>query len=266
MKKLKFEEGAITPLWLKDLEYMQEEFEKMLNTLVTGLGHGRTCMIVDGCKIIQDNTSISMRIGVAFVKGELLRVEPLQKTSCSDSEQRIYFTRKTRYDNSGRRNVISEGSSFQKDIYREEYLEPSLQETSDTIFSISKDFMTLKDSIVNSKRYKDTGLVVVNKYTDDLVDVDVKYRQIGGCVQLSGGILPNSNEGFSGIVAVGLPKPLAAFATIKPDQKQESCYIKIDTEGTLIVTNATGALSFADINYLSDPIYEEIKSDGYIIY
>ena len=37
MKKLKFEEGAVTPFWLKDLEYMQEGFEETVKAVIEGL-------------------------------------------------------------------------------------------------------------------------------------------------------------------------------------------------------------------------------------
>ena len=96
MKKLEFEKGAITPFWIKDIEYMQNGFEEVLNGILEGIIQAnRNGMLISGCLITQNDTTIKMRPGWFYHFGEILPVKELKETPCFEPDQKIYLIKKS---------------------------------------------------------------------------------------------------------------------------------------------------------------------------
>lgn len=261
MKKLEFEKGAITPFWTKDLEYMQKGFEEVIKGICEGFKQrGRDAMIISGCNIIQTDTTIRMRPGWFYYFGEILPVKELEETECSVPNQRIYLIRRTGYDPSGKRTVMLEDSSLSKDIYREDYLEPSLEKKDGASYAITKDAWDLSERILRRSRMIDTKIVFAEINDNDrLSNVSVKYRQIGGAVQLYGGFIITGSNAYSGTIATGLPAPAEDVVFVRGE-----CLVKINTSGNLSVQGAKNSLNIGDIQYLTDPVYDSnISNDGH---
>lgn len=257
MKKLKFEEGAITPLWLKDLEYMQEGFEETVKAVIEGLSLGKKDVLISGCKITLKNSKISMTSGWCYYDGEILPVKALSETPYIGSSPKIELTKKTGKDNNGARPVQKETGTITFNPYHNDYLEPSL---------LSNDFGTgcqlalcpgawdLGTRIANMNKMKDSGIVTI--YLDENVPSitgDIKYRQIGGVVQLYGTV---GSSGFTGSVTDSIPAPAIKMVV---DTGKGS--LILDSNG-LSVQSLTERMRLDGITYLSDPIYE-LLSDGH---
>lgn len=252
MKKLEFEKGAITPFWTKDLEYMQKGFEEVIKGICEGFKQrGRDAMIISGCDIMQTDTTIRMRPGWFYYFGEILPVKELEETECSVPNQRIYLIRRTGYDPSGKRTVMLEDSSLSKDIYREDYLEPSLEKKDGASYAISKGAWNLSERILQKSRMLDTGIVSAEIQDDDrLKNVYVRYRQIGGVVQLYGGFTISSTDAYSGIIATGLPAPAEDVIIAK-----DGAVIKVTAGGFMSLQSFKGSFNLSCLQYLTDPIY-----------
>ena len=206
MKKLKFEEGAVTPFWLKDLEYMQEGFEETVKAVIEGLSLGKKDVLVSGCKITTKNSKVSMTSGWCYFGGEILPVKALSETSYTGSGPKIKLTKKSGYDNNGSRPVQKETETITFVPYQNDYLEPSLLSNdfdTDCQLALCPGAWDLGTRIINKNQLEDTGIVrVIN--IDSAISSTLKYRQIGRVVQLYGSI--GSKEKYSGMVTDTLPE------------------------------------------------------------
>ena len=109
-------------------------------------------------------------------------------------------------------------------------------------------------------KYKDTKIVFAEINDNDrLSNVSVKYRQIGGVVQLYGGFIITDSYAYSGTIATGLPAPAEDVVLMRGE-----CLVKINSSGNLSVHGAKNSLSIGDIQYLTDPVYDSIIiNDGH---
>lgn len=267
MKKIEFKEGAITPFWTKDLEYMQNGIEEVLKGICDGFGQqGRHSFLISGCGIYYNGGNISMRPGWFYYFGEILPVKELESTPCDNPDQKIYFIKKTGYDSSGKRNVILDDSTLLKDIYRVDYLEPTLEKTNG--LAISQGAWNLSERIlqrsVQQSRLKDTGLkeaILARLEGLNIQNTTVKYRRIGGVVQLYGGFFATSDKYISGVIASGLPNPVEEVVVNRGD-----CIINIKTTGDMLVQNLQGVVPIGGILYLTDPVYNTtVTNDGHYL-
>lgn len=258
MKKLKFEEGAVTPFWLKDLEYMQEGFEETVKAVIEGLSLGKKDVLVSGCKITTKNSKVSMTSGWCYFGGEILPVKALSETSYTGSSPKIKLTKKSGCDINGARPVQKETETITFNPYHNDYLEPSL---------LSNDFGTecqlalcpgawdLGTRIINKNQLKDTGIVTIrvdNSFTNKGY---IQYRQIGGVVQLYGELnIPEPTIGE--IITDKIPAPAT-----KTVWKFDSGVLFVSSDG-LTTDIVNGTISLDSIIYLTDTIYES-ASDGH---
>lgn len=259
MKKLEFKEGAITPFWLKDLEYMQEGFEEVIKSVIEGLSLGRKNILITGCKISYNNSKVSMTDGWCYYAGEVLPVKALPETEYTGSNPKIKFTRKSVYDASGSRTALKETEHVTVDVYRTDYLEPSLVPSTGTVpsyaLAIGKDAWDLGTRIANMNRIKDSGIVIIE--LDDTVPTIkgyIQYRQIGGVVQLYGRV---GASGFTGFITDRIPAPATRMVV---DTGKGN--LIMDSDG-LRVQSLTEPINLDGITYLSDPIYEPVADGHY---
>ena len=256
MKKLKFEEGAITPLWLKDLEYMQEGFEETVKAVIEGLSLGKKDVLISGCKITQKDAKVSMTSGWCYYGGEILPVKALPETSYVGIPK-IELTKKTGKDNNGARPVQKETGTITFNPYHNDYLEPSLLQNgfaTECQLALFPGAWDLGTRIANMNKMKDSGIVTI--YLDENVPTTtgcIKYRQIGGVVQLYGTV---GFSGFTGSVTDSIPAP-----AIKMVVDTGKGNMILDSNG-LSVQLLTEPMRLDGITYLSDPIYE-LLSDGH---
>lgn len=206
MKKLKFEEGAVTPFWLKDLEYMQEGFEETIKAVIEGLSLGKKDVLISGCEITTKNSKVSMTSGWCYYDGEILPVKALQETSYTERSPKIKLTKKSGWDHNGSRPVQKETEAIPFVPYQNDYLEPSLLSIgfdADCRLALCPGAWDLGMRIANRNQLKDTGIVRVNNI-NSAVSSTLKYRQIGSVVQLYGSI--GSKEEYNGMVTDTLPE------------------------------------------------------------
>lgn len=250
MKKLEFEKGAITPFWLKDLEYMQKGFEEVIKVIIEGLSLKKTNFIISGCKITYTKNKVSMTSGWAYYNGEILPVKALVETDYSSGRYpTIYFVKRTEYDESGSRIILKENESVTANIYKIDYLSSSATTpasfNTNTGFSITPETLDLEAIITNRNKIADTRLVEAS--VDSSVTSTLKYRQIGGVVQFYGSIY---SDRYSGDIVSYLPKPIADITL-----NINNVLVAIKTDGKMKVTNLNGTIDLSGITYLSDPIF-----------
>lgn len=265
MKKLKFEEGAVTPLWLKDLEYMQEGFEETVKAVIEGLSLGKKDVLVSGCKITLKNSKISMTSGWCYYDGEILPVKALEETACRQASPKIYFTKKTERDPSGNRIINKEDGMLTCEPYFNEYLEPQIVPTGTNVtykLAISQGAWCLGERIIKTDRYVDTGVVELT-IDDESIDrySTLKYRQIGGVVQLYGNI--SSINGVTGNIAGGLPCPAEKVnVKIADHEGNNNIDVTVTIDGVLNVNNLESSIRLDSIIYLAD-VMSSVNSDGH---
>ena len=257
MKKLKFEEGAVAPFWLKDLEYMQEGFEETIKAVIEGLSLGKKDMLISGCKITTTNSKISMTSGWCYYDGEILPVQALQETSYTVSSPKIKFTKATEIDRTGTRTAQKESGQIRSEVYQIDYLIPSLYDGATVCqLAISQGAWDLGTRIANMNNLKDTGIVRIK--VEDSVSQDgyIQYRQIGGVVQLYGQLTMTSSLGD--IITTKLPVP-----AVETHWKFNEGVLHIGKNG-LRSDVFNGTVFLDGIMYLSDQLLDS-GSDGHHI-
>lgn len=255
MKKLNLpNQPALTPFWTDDLKYLQEGVAEALCATLKGLGLDNDDFVISGCKITTNGSKISMTAGWMYFNGEILPVRALPATSYSGTPK-IKFTKQTNYNPAGDRQVSTSGQTGTSQIYEDDYLEPSLVSGSETYrLAIGKGAWNLAERILNHAKAVDSG--VVN--ADD--SSEVRYRMVGGVVQLYGSVFNDALGGFHGVVATGLPKP-AVDVTLYFDPSYASEYIHIGTNGKLSIFTKSNRVYLNHVMYLATPVYN--TDDGH---
>lgn len=264
MKKLEFEKGAITPFWIKDIEYMQNGFEEVLNGICSSfMPLYNNFLVVSGCSIKIDKESVNVSNGWVFYNGELYPVRGTTM-SCKVSDPIIYLNKNQNYDTSGRRIIVLNDDSQNRDLYRDDYLELSLTKTTDSIGGIKKGAWNLFERILQQSRMKEdewesAHIVFEGSNSDE--DTKIRYKRIGNIVQLSGKIKSNAfREAY-------VPRPLADinFNRVSNIDGAENRIIKIESSNGILTVNppSNNELLLDDIMYLVTPEYSD--SDGHIL-
>lgn len=255
MKKLNFpNQSALTPFWTNDLKYLQEGVAEALCAMLKGLGLDNDDFVISGCKITTNGSKVSMTAGWVYFNGEILPARALQATSYSGTPK-IKFTKQTNYNPAGDRQVSTSGQTGTSQIYKDDYLEPSLVSGADTYrLAIGKGAWNLAERILNHAKTVDTGVLNAGNSSE------VRYRMIGGAVQLYGSLFNDAQGGFHGVVATGLPKP-AVGVTIHFEPTNGSEYIHIGTDGSLSVYTKGNRVYLDHVTYLATPTYN--TGDGH---
>lgn len=257
MKKLKFEEGAITPFWLKDLEYMQEGFEEVVKSVIEGLSLGKTDVLISGCKITTKDSKISMTSGWCYYDGEILPVQALPETSYIGNSPKIKFTKATEIDRTGTRTAQKESGQIRSEVYQIDYLIPSLYDGITVCqLAISQGAWDLGTRIANMNHLKDTGIMTIKVDKKYSTDGYIQYRQIGGVVQLYGQL--NIASTLGDIITTNLPVP-----AVETRWKFNEGVLLIGKNG-LRADVFNGTVFLDGIMYLSDQLLDS-GSDGHHI-
>lgn len=249
MKELKFKQGSLTPLWLKDFEFLQQGCAEALKAIARGLSFDNSNFIISGCKITYNGSFISMTSGWCFYEGEILRVNQLPRTQCVDFDQKIKFTKQIEYYSEGDRMATTNDGKDLSRVYTEYYLEPSLVKPGDQCtLAIGYGAWNLGERISNSAPIYDSGAQTpicgwLNLHGD------VKYRQIGGTVQLYGYVksLKTDTSVNNEPIARNLPCPITDI--IIPIG---NCKVTINTEGFLLIQSDE---PIVDPIYLNSIVY-----------
>lgn len=259
MKKLNITQGSRMPFWMRDLEYMMKSSSEVFEAILEGLSLGTRDFIISGCAVTVTNSKVSMTGGWCYYGGEVLPVLPLPPTTYGGANPMIKFTKVTRHDPEGDRVIELEGASGMSQVYRDDCLSPSLVSGSETYrLAIGRGAWDLGERVANAARQADSGVVEA-----ELAFAGtglVRYRQVGGVVQLYGNLFNDSLTGFGGVVARGLPRP-AVGMSFPLGAGGGSGSIQIGTAGTLAVTTQSNGVKFDHIVYVASPV--TLSDDGH---
>lgn len=257
MKKLNFPpQQARTPIWTNDLEYLQDGIGEAFGCILDSLGFEQRDIVISGCKITTDGTRVSMSAGWCYYEGEIIPVRALPWTPYTGSNPKIKFTRVANSDHTGDRIVLISDSADTLSAYKEDYLQPSLVTGQETYrLAIGQGAWDLRERIVNAGKAVDSGVISVEGAGD------IRYRMIGGVVQVYGHIRQDAiGNGWHGAVATGLPRP-AVTVTIPFSPVNLSERIVIDTDGVLSVYANEDIVYFDHVLYLATPLFNVL--DGH---
>lgn len=259
MKRLNFPtQLSKTPLWTNDLKYLQEGISEAFGSILTGLGLEQSDFIISGCKITDNGSRVSMSAGWCYYDGEILPVRAMPATSYSGGSPRIKLTKMANYDHAGDRTISIASSTGTVQLYKNDYLQPSLLEgqSQETYrLAVGKGAWDLGERIVNASKIVDSGVVNVENAGN------IRYRMVGGVVQLYGNIRQDAiGSGWHGVVATGLPRP-AVVLTLPFSPVNTSERIVVETDGSLSVYTKADTVYFDHVMYLATPVYN--SSDGH---
>ena len=245
---------ARTPIWTDDMRFLQGGISEVFAAILEGLSLGETDFIISGCKITDNGSKVSMTAGWCYYNGEVLPVRALPATSYTGSSPKIKFTKVTNFDPAGQREVKLSETTGVSQVFRNDYLAPSLVTGSAHYqLAISKGAWDLSERIANSVKAVDSGTLSPN----DLTGSGIRYRMIGGMVQLYGHIRQDAvGAGWNAVVASGLPRP--ALPVYLPN---DSGYIEVRTNGELFVRSKNDTVYLNHIVYLASPVYD--TADGH---
>lgn len=258
MKQLNFPtQQSKTPLWTNDLKYLYGGISEAFGSILKGLGLEQSDFIISGCKITDDGSKLSMSAGWCYYDGEILPVRAMPATLYSGNPK-IKLTKTTNYDPAGSRIISIANAIGTVQLYKDDYLHPSLIEgqiQGTYRLAISKGAWDLGERIVNASKIVDSGVVNVENVGN------IRYRMIGGVVQLYGNIRQDAiGSGWHGVVATGLPQP-AVSLTLPFSPANTSERIVVDTDGSLSVYTKADMVCFDHVTYLATPVYN--SSDGH---
>lgn len=253
MKQLNFIPGSMTPLWAKDLKFMQDGTIEAFQAVLKGLELGAENYLVCGCSITANNNThkISMTSGWCFFQGELLPVKALPVTGFNGGSPRVKLTKVPANNPDGDRQITLAGQNGTAQIWQDCYLEPSVitGEVANVTLALSEGAWTLAERIRRMSMVTDTGIVSV----DELGFVgSVSYRRVGGTVQLLGSVMNDVlGSSVSGLIASGLPHPTVSLRFPLSDG-----YMILGTDGKLTAYNTKLSKIYLDnIVYLTTPIF-----------
>lgn len=257
MKKLNITQGSRTPFWMRDLEYITAASSEVFAAILKGLSLEARDFVISGCRITEAGQKISMTGGWCYYDGEVLPVLPLEPTTYSGANPRIKFTRVTRYDPAGDRVIELEGVSGTSQVYRDDCLQPSPVSSGDSYrLAIGRGAWNLGERVAAAARQADSGVVDAELMFSGLGSV--RYRQVGGVVQLYGSLFNDSLTGFSGVVARGLPRPAAGmkFPFAAGDGS-----IEVSTDGKLSISTHQNKFTLDHVVYVASPV--TLTADGH---
>lgn len=253
MKNLNIPPSSRMPFWWRDLEYMMKSSSEVFEAILEGLSLGTKDFIISGCAVTVTNSKVSMTGGWCYYGGEILPVLPLPPTSYTGNPK-IKFTKVTRYDHDGDRTITLSGSTGVSQVYRDDCLSPSLVSGGESYrLAIGPGAWNLGERIANSARQVDSGTVEATAVGPGVGSV--RYRQVGGVVQLSGNLFNDALGGFNGAVAQGLPRPSVGLVfPINTGAGYGSGSIQIATDGTLSISTQLNRVYLDHIVYVASPV------------
>lgn len=259
MKRLSFTEGSLTPIWTKDFLYMQDGFAEAVDAVVAALALGRRDFVISGCKVLHNGSTVSMGAGWCYYDGEVLPVRALRATAYSGGSPRVKLTRTPYSDPEGVREITLEGATGSSPVWRDDYLAPSLVSALDTYrLAVGPGAWDLGERIANSCRVGDTGVLEATLVTAGLGEV--RYRRVGGTVQVFGELFNDAMSGFNGAVAQGLPRPaVGLYLPMNPADGAGS--IQVSTNGTLSVLTKANRVHLDHVAYVATPVFA--ANDGH---
>ncbi len=253
MKQLNFIPGSMTPLWAKDLKFMQDGTIEAFQAVLKGLELGAENYLVCGCSITANyNThKISMTSGWCFFQGELLPVKALPVTGFNGGSPRVKLTKVPANNPDGDRQITLAGQNGTAQIWQDCYLEPSVivGENNNVTLALSEGAWTLAERISRMAMITDTGIVQVDEVN---FNGSISYRKVCGTVQLFGSVMNDaSGMSVSGQIAAGLPRPTASLRFPLSDG-----YMILGTDGKLTAYNTKLSKVYLDnIVYLTTPTF-----------
>lgn len=256
MKNLNIPPSSRMPFWWRDLEYMMKSSSEVFEAILEGLSLGTKDFIISGCAVTVTNSKVSMTGGWCYYGGEILPVLPLPPTSYTGNPI-IKFTKVTRYDHDGDRTITLSGSTGVSQVYRDDCLQPSLVSSGDDYrLAIGRGAWNLGERVAAAARQADSGVVDAELMFSGLGSV--RYRQVGGVVQLYGSLFNDSLTGFSGVVARGLPRPAAGmkFPFAAGDGS-----IEVSTDGKLSISTHQNKFTLDHVVYVASPV--TLTADGH---
>lgn len=253
MKNLNIPQNSRMPFWWRDLEYMTDSFSEVFGAILKGLSLDKKDFVVSGCAVTTTGSKISMTGGWCYYDGEILPVLPMSPTSYTGNPK-IKFTEVTRYNPEGDRVVTLSGTTGEYQVYKDDCLVPSLVSGGESYrLAIGPGAWNLGERIANSARQVDSGTVEATAVGPGVGSV--RYRQVGGVVQLSGDLFNDALGGFNGAVAQGLPRPSVGLVfPINTGTGYGSGSIQIATDGTLSISTQLNRVYLDHIVYVASPV------------
>lgn len=252
MKKLSITQNSRMPFWWRDLEYMMESSSEVFESILKGLSLGTKDFIISGCAVTATSSKVSMTGGWCYYGGEILPVLPMSATSYTGNPK-IKLTKETRYDHDGDRIITLSGSTGVSQVYKDDCLSPSLVSVSDSYrLAIGPGAWNLGERITNAAKQVDSDTVEATVITAGLGSV--RYRQVGGVVQLFGDLFNDAQGGFNGAVAQGLPRPAVGLVfPLNGGAGDGSGSIQIAIDGTMSISTQSNKVHLGHVVYIATP-------------
>lgn len=252
MKKLNITQNSRMPFWWRDLEFITDSSSEVFEAVLEGLSLGTKDFIISGCAVTVTNSKVSMTGGWCYYGGEILPVMPMPPTSYTGNPK-IKFTKVTRYDHEGDRTITLSGSTGTSQIYKDDCLSPSLVSAGDSYrLAIGPGAWNLGERITNAAKQVDSGTVEATVITAGLGSV--RYRQVGGVVQLFGELFNDAQGGFAGAVAQGLPRPAVGLVfPLNSGAGDGSGSIQIAIDGTMSISTQSNRVHLCHVVYIATP-------------
>ncbi len=253
MKKLNIYPNSRMPLWWRDLEYMSDGFSEVFEAVLKGLSLDKTDFVISGCEITKTATKVSMSAGWCYYDGEILPVMSMLPTSYRGIPK-IKFTKTTNHNDAGDRIITLSGTTSTAHVHSDDYLTPSLVSgDEDYHLAIGPGAWNLGERIVNATKMVDSGMIEATVINAGLGSV--RYRQVGGVVQLFGELFNDAQSGFNGAVVQGLPQPAAGLVfPLNSGAGDSSGSIQIATDGTMSISTQSNRVHLGHVVYLATPV------------
>lgn len=269
MKKLNITQNSRMPFWWQDLEFVMDSSSEVFKAVLEGLSLGTKDFIISGCAVTATNSKVSMTGGWCYYDGEILPVMPMSPTSHTGNPK-IKLTKVTRYDHDGDRTITLSGSTGVSQIYKDDCLSPSLVSAGDSYrLAIGPGAWNLGERIKNASKQVDSGTVAATVLTAGIGSV--RYRQVGGVVQVFGDLFNDASPGgFNGVVAQGLPRPAVGLVfPLNSGAGDGSGSIQIAIDGTMSISTQYNRVHLCHVVYIATPVantddkhYSTIQQQG----